>query len=118
MGRRLAWAACALGLGGFLGCGSGGGSAFSGSTSDGTGAPDDASSSPDSTVVAPLTDAGPGGFFTSAEATTSRPALSGDGGIVLPANFVHTQFGGYALGPPLVDAGSDGGIVQSSNSAN
>ncbi len=50
-------------------------------------------------------------------------SILGDGGtvadaFVLPDNFVPTQLGGYALGPPLTGAGSDAGIVQNGNSSN
>jgi fibro-slime domain-containing protein len=41
----------------------------------------------------------------------------GDGGtIVLPANFVPTVLGGYALGPSLLDGGADGGVPTNAGS--
>ena len=40
-----------------------------------------------------------------------------DGGqIVLPANFVPTVLGGYALGPSLLDGGADGGVPANAGS--
>jgi len=48
---------------------------------------------------------------------------SGDGGVfadafVLPEDFVPTQLGGYALGPPINGNGTDSGLVQNGNSSN
>lgn len=37
---------------------------------------------------------------------------------VLPGNFVHTELGGYALGPAIAGNGSDAGFVQNGNSGN
>jgi fibro-slime domain-containing protein len=46
------------------------------------------------------------------------PILSGDGEVVLPANFVPTELGGYALGPPIVGASADAGLVQNGPAGN
>ena len=57
-------------------------------------------------------------------------SLTGDGGLppddggsysdgfTLPENFVPTELGGYALGPPVSGAGSEAGVVQSGGSSN
>ena len=37
---------------------------------------------------------------------------------VIPENFVPTEHGGYALGPPLTGSGSDAGLVQNGGTAN
>ena len=37
---------------------------------------------------------------------------SGDGSVALPANFVATELGGYALGPPITTGGTDAGVVE------
>jgi fibro-slime domain-containing protein len=37
---------------------------------------------------------------------------------VLPANFVPTEHGGYALGAPLTGDGADAGLIQNGNSSN
>ena len=39
-------------------------------------------------------------------------------GYTLPENFVPTEHGGYALGPPVTGNGSDAGVVQSGGSSN
>jgi hypothetical protein len=45
--------------------------------------------------------------------------VSGNGGaIMLPSNFVHTEFGGYALGPAIMGDGADAGVIQNSATAN
>jgi fibro-slime domain-containing protein len=58
------------------------------------------------------TGAGDGGLGGGSDAATDAPALvvgdSAGGGYVQPADFVATEFGGYALGAPLAD---DAGIV-------
>ena len=82
----------------------------------------DAASSPDDGEPAPpaISDAGIGpGLFASSDASkTTIATTSGDGGIVLPANFVSTEHGGYALGAPLTGDGADAGIPQNTGSAN
>jgi fibro-slime domain-containing protein len=44
--------------------------------------------------------------------------VGGDGGLVLPSNFVATELGGYALGPAITTGGSDAGAVENSGTAN
>jgi fibro-slime domain-containing protein len=41
---------------------------------------------------------------------------SGDGAVTLPADFVPTEFGGYALGAPVAGSGADAGIIQNGSS--
>jgi fibro-slime domain-containing protein len=45
---------------------------------------------------------------------------SSDGGttVVLPSDFVSTELGGYALGPPVTAGGVDAGLVQNGNPGN
>ena len=40
---------------------------------------------------------------------------SGDGSVALPANFVATELGGYALGPPIMTGGTDAGVVENAD---
>src|SRR5581483_10532107 len=43
-----------------------------------------------------------------------NPDAGGGGGstvATLPSNFVHTEFGGYALGPALSGSGTNSGVV-------
>jgi fibro-slime domain-containing protein len=42
----------------------------------------------------------------------------GDGSVVLPANFVATEHGGYALGAAIQGDGSDAGVADNTGSAN
>jgi fibro-slime domain-containing protein len=37
---------------------------------------------------------------------------SGDGSVAVPANFIATELGGYALGPPITTGGTDAGVVE------
>jgi fibro-slime domain-containing protein len=46
------------------------------------------------------------------------PVVQGDGAIALPANFVPTELGGYALGPPILGGGADAGLVQNGPAGN
>jgi fibro-slime domain-containing protein len=48
----------------------------------------------------------------------SRPLLPGDGDAPLPANFVSTELGGYALGPPIQGSAADAGLVQNGPAGN
>jgi fibro-slime domain-containing protein len=52
-----------------------------------------------------------------AAATTATPP-AGDGGLVLPPNFVATEHGGYALGAPILGDGTDAGVPRNTGSAN
>src|SRR5579863_2592606 len=36
--------------------------------------------------------------------------ISRDGSVAVPANFVATELGGYALGPPITAGGTDAGV--------
>jgi fibro-slime domain-containing protein len=97
------------------GCGAG--------TSSGFGEPgDDASTGGDASAVegsaTPPSVGAEGGFGTFTTDGGGRPTLSGDGGIVLPSNFVKTEMGGYALGPPILGGGADAGVVENSGTAN
>ena len=103
-------------------CGAGCGS----SPSPGLGPPDpaggtssDASSSSDDASSAGSTgDSGAGGGFVAQDANVTTTPRSGDGGIVLPSNFVATEHGGYALGPAIEGDGADAGLPQNTGSAN
>jgi fibro-slime domain-containing protein len=44
------------------------------------------------------------------------PVGSGDGSVVLPSNFVTTELGGYALGPPITTGAGDAGTPINSGS--
>ena len=59
-----------------------------------------------------------GGFtgFSGDDGGTTGITVGADGAAVLPANFVSTEFGGYALGAPLAGNGPDGGLIQNGNS--
>jgi len=59
-----------------------------------------------------------GGFVQLATGDGGGQAPSGDGGLVLPGNFVTTELGGYALGPPITTGGSDAGVLENSGTAN
>jgi fibro-slime domain-containing protein len=89
------------------------------SSSDETG-PDASTSSDDASPdLTTPTDAGSGGgTFVSNDAASPVTTISGDGGIVLPANFVATEHGGYALGAPILGDGSDAGVPENTGSAN
>jgi fibro-slime domain-containing protein len=81
------------------------------------GAPDEAS------VGVEVAEASPGGEDGSLLHLTTSDAgkqstVSGDGGLVLPGNFVMTEFGGYALGPSITTGGLDAGVVENSGTAN
>ena len=89
------------------------------STSEET--PPDASTTSDDAsplVGAPADGGSGGGTFTSSDAAPPATAVPGDGGIVLPANFVATEHGGYALGAPLLGDGADAGVPENTGSAN
>ena len=58
---------------------------------------------------------GPVGTFGDAGAHFDGGAFSDV--FVLPANFVSTEKGGYALGAPLTGGGSDAGVVQNGNAS-
>lgn len=61
---------------------------------------------------------GGGQVFKSCDAG-AMTIVSGNGGaIMLPSNFVHTEFGGYALGPAIMGDGADAGVIQNSATAN
>jgi fibro-slime domain-containing protein len=62
-------------------------------------------------------DSGAGHFVSSGDGG-GQPAPIGDGAVVLPSNFVPTQFGGYALGPSLAGDGSDAGVPENTGTAN
>jgi fibro-slime domain-containing protein len=80
----------------------------------------DASASPGDDAAASPTfggdDAGSTAIFAGADG--GRVVLSGDGGVVLPPDFVATDLGGYALGPAIMGEGSDAGIPENTGSAN
>jgi fibro-slime domain-containing protein len=61
-------------------------------------------------------DSGPGLVLSDAASQTT--GLVGDGSVVLPANFVATELGGYALGPPITTGVADAGDPINSGSAN
>ncbi len=58
------------------------------------------------------------GHFVSSNDGGGTPAPIGDGAVVLPSNFVPTEFGGYALGPALAGDGSDAGVPENTGTAN
>ncbi len=100
------------------GCGSSKAAGFSPTE---PGAPDGSATSDDATAVAPPADAGSGGpgvFASGDGAAGPTPVIVGDGGIVLPKNFVSTEHGGYALGPAILGDGADAGVPQNTGSAN
>jgi fibro-slime domain-containing protein len=98
------------------GCGSSSSASFSSSQ---LGAPDGATASSDATAFLSSADAGRAPeIFASSDAAAAIPAPTGDGGLVLPANFVPTEHGGYALGPPILGDGADAGVPQNTGSAN
>jgi fibro-slime domain-containing protein len=96
-------------------CGSSSKAAFGPSGDDGA---DAASPGDDASTFVPSGDAGGTGSFVTGDATTGTPTTSVDGGIVLPANFVATEHGGYALGPSILGDGSDAGVPVNTGSAN
>ncbi len=81
-------------------------------------------SSEESSVGGDVADASPSGggdagFIHLTPADSGKvPTVGGDGGIVLPANFVMTEFGGYSLGPAITTGGLDAGVVENSGTAN
>jgi fibro-slime domain-containing protein len=79
----------------------------------GPGSPDDAGSSEDA-----LAAGDDGGFFHPATDDGGQIAVSGDGGLILPGNFVATELGGYALGPAVTTGGSDAGVYENPGTAN
>ncbi len=98
--RRMSVIAALLAL---TGCGSSTKGALS--TSD---SPDDSGAPPGADGAAPAAD-DDATVFMVGDATT--PVVSGDGGpVVLPANFVKTELGGYALGPAIAGDGADAGV--------
>src|SRR5271156_211128 len=73
-------------------------------------APSDAAAMSDDGV--PPASSGDGGsvgevFPSSDGAASIMTSPVSDAGIVLPANFVMTEHGGYALGPPILGDGAD-----------
>ncbi len=97
------------------GCGSSGAMALGGG--GGGGDSDGGGGNADDGSTSSSADGG-GGFFKASDAGTTT-VVSGDGGaIMLPSNFVHTEFGGYALGPAIAGDGTDAGVIQNSAASN
>jgi fibro-slime domain-containing protein len=94
------------------GCGSGGRGALSSDVSSGDASDDDASNG----FNPPGSGASSGGF----QAGDGGPGVmySGDGAIVIPADFVMTDKGGYALGASLEGTGTDASAPVNSGTAN
>jgi fibro-slime domain-containing protein len=101
---------CALGAL-LAGCGSssGGGFAVGGETAG------DASDTGDATFQ---TDDGGSNSFLGGDGGGGTGPVIIDGSVALPANFVATDKGGYALGPSIEGAGADAGVPENSGSAN
>jgi fibro-slime domain-containing protein len=88
-----------------------------GSTNNGEQSGADASSSGGDTGIA--ADTGGGGDVGSFLGDGSfKDAGAFADALTLPENFVPTEKGGYALGPPMVDGGSDSGLVQNGPAGN
>ena len=64
-----------------------------------------------------LPDTGTVGTFGDSGVHPADAGASTDA-LVLPENFVKTEKGGYALGPPVTAEGSDAGVVQNGGSSN
>jgi fibro-slime domain-containing protein len=105
-----------LAIAGPGGCGSKGGA--SGFQSGGAGTPDDAATGPDDAGGAVVLPVGDGSAPMLSLNDSGALGPIGDGSIVLPANFVATELGGYALGPAITTGGGDAGSPINSGSAN
>jgi fibro-slime domain-containing protein len=114
--KRLALAVGFEGLFLGAGCGNGGASGFQAAQPSGTS--DGAPLTEGASEGGPLPGGGDGSVPIFMSGDGGRPGVIGDGAVVLPDNFVPTELGGYALGPPLTGSGSDAGVVQNSGSAN
>ena len=97
------------------GCGSKGNSRFQPDDPGGSDAAGPAGDDASNTGVPP---AGDGGAPILALNDSGATGPIGDGAIVLPSNFVATELGGYALGPPITTGGGDAGTPVNSGSAN
>ena len=82
----------------------------------GSSQPDRTSRGDASTPGAAAGDNGPVGTFNPGDAGATA-GDDGGGTVTLPANFVPTEFGGYALGAPILGDGADAGASGSRNSS-
>jgi fibro-slime domain-containing protein len=112
-----ATAVAAIVLGAFASaCGSSSPSSFSSTTPPPAGSsapsPGEDAAAPPLTGGGTLGEGGLGGLIAEGGPLDDGGSYS-DGPLVLPANFVPTELGGYALGPAITSAGVDGGgLVQ------
>jgi fibro-slime domain-containing protein len=96
-------------------CGSSPAKGLGGSDQPGT----DASSGDDATTfVTGSDDGGSSMTFVPTDGSAGPTGPIGDAALILPSNFVPTEHGGYALGPPIAGDGADAGIPDNSGSAN
>jgi fibro-slime domain-containing protein len=76
----------------------------------------DASTSDAPSDFDPGDSTGPTGIFT--PDSDGSAAVRDGAALVLPTNFVPTEFGGYALGSPILSGGADAGIAENTGSSN
>jgi fibro-slime domain-containing protein len=76
-------------------------------------APDAEPAADDAATFVPSADAGPGTFM--AHGQDASAAMTGDGSVPLPKDFVATELGGYALGAPITTGGGDAGVLENSS---
>jgi fibro-slime domain-containing protein len=107
---------CCLGVL-LAGCGSAKGASLAGDKGVADASDTDASFADDATV-GPSGDDGGTLFMQGDSGTTGTPIVDFDGSVVLPANFVATDKGGYALGPSIEGDGTDAGLTANTGSAN
>jgi fibro-slime domain-containing protein len=79
------------------------------------GTPEDAPSGDD---AATLQGDDSGALFQTTPTDGGGQAVSADGGFVIPANFVATELGGYALGPAITTGVGDAGALENNGTAN
>ncbi len=103
--------ACALGVA-IVGCGSGNHALEQDEQSD------DAGGGGDAPTGFTSSGSSSGGFASSDGGGGGGPLYGSDGGVILPANFVATEKGGYALGASLEGAAVDAGSPVNSGSSN
>jgi fibro-slime domain-containing protein len=85
---------------------------------DDAGAPEGGQAGDDATTLPSGDDSGRGLFQQGSSDAGGQVVLTADGGPVLPANFVTTELGGYALGPAITNGVSDAGVVQNTGTSN
>jgi fibro-slime domain-containing protein len=77
---------------------------------------DAATNGPDGTTIVTTGDSGQVINLTGDGGLPPDDSGGSSDGFVIPENFVPTELGGYALGPPVSANGSDAGLVQSGSS--